>query len=194
MRIQEIRRKLREVVTRTTPADAVNTYRAISYASPGGLGKVSDLDVNDENSIASIRKRNLSLLDVFRMSSRYDTISREWADNFSVTFDIGLPFLTKELRATGDVNAAIVNTYLRILSRVPDTLIARKQGIEIAKEISLQASRVLRKGGMRAPSGRKAVEKMDETLRRSDHRYNPGTTADLTASALSVLILSGFRP
>jgi triphosphoribosyl-dephospho-CoA synthase len=194
MRIQEIRRKLREVVTRTTPADAVNTYRAISYASPGGLGKVPDLDVNDEDSIASIRKRNLSLLDVFRMSSRYDTISREWAGNFSVTFDVGLPFLTKELRATGDINAAIVNTYLRILSRIPDTLIARKQGIEIAKEISLQASRVLRKGGMRVPSGRRAVEKMDETLRRSDHRYNPGTTADLTASALSVLILSGFRP
>lgn len=194
LRIQGIRRKLRKVVSRTTSADAVNTYRAISYASPGALGKVPDLDVNDKNSIAAIRKRNLSLLDIFRVSARYDTISWEWVNNFSVTFDIGLPFLAKELRTTRDINTAIVDTYLRVLSLVPDTLIARKQGIEIAKQISLQANRVLRKGGMRTPSGRKAVVRMDRALQRSDHRCNPGTTADLTASALSVLILSGFRP
>jgi triphosphoribosyl-dephospho-CoA synthase len=190
----EIRKNLRKVVRQTTSADAVDTYRAISHASPGGIGKVPELDVNDKNSIMEIRKRNLSLLDVFRISAKYDAISSEWVNDFSVTFDIGLPFLMQELRVTGDINVAVVDTYLRILSQVPDTLVARKQGIRKAREISLRSKRVLDKGGMKTPTGRRLVEQMDEALQRSDHRSNPGTTADLTASTLSVLMLGGYRP
>jgi len=194
LRAREIRRNLRRVVRRTTPVDAMNTYRAISHASPGGIGRASVLDVNDENSIMEIRKRNLSLLDVFRISAKYDRISWEWVNDFSVTFNIGLPFLMQELRATGDINVAVVDTYLKILSEIPDTLIARKQGMKSAKAISLRAKRVLRTGGMKTARGRRAVEQMDEALQRSGHPSNPGTTADLTASALAVLILDGYRP
>jgi triphosphoribosyl-dephospho-CoA synthase len=111
-----------------------------------------------------------------------------------VTFDIGLPFLLGELHATGDVNTAVVDTYLRILSLVPDTLVARKLGIGRAKEISLIAKRVLKAGGMKTSSGRKAIKRMDKSLQTIDHRSNPGTTADLTASTLSILLLSGYRP
>ena len=194
LRAREIRRNLRRVVRRTTPVDAMNTYRAISHASPGGIGRASVLDVNDENSIMEIRKRNLSLLEIFRISAEYDTISREWVNDFSVTFDIGLPFLSRELQSTGDINTAVVDTYLKILSEIPDTLVARKQGISTAKEISLRARRVLRAGGMKTASGLRAVEQMDKALQRAGHASNPGTTADLTASTLSVLILDGYRP
>ncbi|HXZ97964.1 MAG TPA: triphosphoribosyl-dephospho-CoA synthase [Candidatus Acidoferrum sp.] len=194
LKAREIRKNLRRVVYGTTPNDAVNVYRAISYASPGGLGKVPSLDVNDTRSIAAIRKQNISLFQVFRMSSGYDTISSEWVNNFPVTFDIGLPFLLRELQATDDINTAVVDTYLKILSRIPDTLIARKLGIGRAKEVSLLAKRVLRAGGMKTTSGRESIKRMDRTLQRSDHRWNPGTTADLTASALSMLLLTGYRP
>lgn len=194
LRVKEIRKNLKRIVRGTTSSDAVNVYRAISYASPGGMGKVPELDINDTDSIAGIRKQNRSLLDIFRISSRYDTISSEWVRNFPVTFDIGLPFLVRELHTTGDINIAVVDTYLRILSRVPDTLVARKAGMGMAKEISLTARRVLKAGGMKTARGRKAVRRMDESLQRSDHRCNPGTTADLTASALSILLLSGYRP
>ena len=194
LRARKIRKNLRQIAGRTTPQDAVNAYKAISYASPGGLGKVAELDVNDAKSITEIRKRKLTLLDIFRISAKYDTISWEWVNDFSVTFDIGLPTLIQELRATQDINIAVVDTYLTILSRIPDTLIARKRGMMTAKEISRRATSVLRMGGMKTPRGRRAVEQMDETLQRSDHACNPGTTADLTASALSVLILEGYRP
>ncbi len=194
LRSLEIRKNLMRVVRGTTSTDAMNVYRAVSYASPGGIGKVPELDVNDANSIARIRKQNLSLFDIFRISSRYDTISAEWVNNYSVTFNIGLPYLVRELQANGDVNTAVVDTYLRILSQIPDTLVARKLGIDKAKEISLQAKQVLKAGGMKTAGGRVAVRKMDKTLRRLEHGYNPGTTADLTASTLSVLLLSGYRP
>jgi len=191
---RQVRRNLRKVVTHTTSGDAVNTYLAILQASPGGIGEVPELDIKDENSVIEIRRRDLSLLDVFRISANYDTISWEWVNDFSVTFDIGLPFLMRELRATGDINTAVVDTYLKILSKIPDTLIARKQGMNSAKAVSLRARRVLGTGGMRTARGRRAVEQMDKVLQRSGHPTNPGTTADLTASALSVLILDGYRP
>lgn len=191
---RQIRKNLRRAVRGTSPTDAVNVYRAISYASPGGMGKVTELDVNDRRSLGRIRRQNLSLFDIFRISSGYDTISSEWVKGFPVTFDIGLPFLVRELHATGDVNTAVVDTYLRILSQVPDTLVARKLGTSKAKEISLMAKRVLKAGGMKTSSGRKAIKRMDKSLQTTDHRSNPGTTADLTASTLSILLLSGYRP
>jgi len=194
LKAQEIRKNLRRVVRSTNKTDAVNVYRAISVASPGGMGKVPELDVYDKGSLARIREMNMSLLDIFRISSGYDTISSEWVRGFPVTFEIGLPFLVRELRATWDINTAIVDTYLRILSQVPDTLVARKLGIGRAREVSLMAKRVLKVGGMKTPRGRKEVERMDRSLQRMDHRCNPGTTADLTASALSILLLSGYRP
>jgi triphosphoribosyl-dephospho-CoA synthase len=194
LKAQEIRKNLRRVVRGTSKADAVNVYRAISRASSGGMGKVPELDVNDKDSLTRIRRHNVSLLHIFRISSGYDTISSEWVRGFPVTFDIGLPFLVRELHATGDINTAVVDTYLRILSKVPDTLVARKLGIGKAREVSFMAKRVLKVGGMKTSRGRKEAEEMDKSLQRIDHRCNPGTTADLTASTLAILLLSGYRP
>jgi len=194
LKAQEIRKNLRIVARRTNKVDAVNAYHAISHASPAGMGKVPELDINDKDSLTRIRKQNISLLDIFRISSEYDTISSEWVRGFPVTFEISLPFLVREIHATGDINTAVVDTYLTILSRVPDTLVARKLGIGRAKEVSLMAKRVLKAGGMKTSRGRKEAGRMDRSLQRIDHRCNPGTTADLTASALSILLLSGYRP
>jgi len=189
-----IRQNLKRVVRRTTPTDVVNVYEAIRVATPGGIGTAPELDANDDDSIAEIQRRGLSLLDIFRISTSYDSISSEWANDFSITFEIGLPALTRELRSTGDINKAIVDTYLKILCKIPDTLIARKQGEETARQVTLRAKRVMKLGGMKTPQGRRAVLQMDRELRRQGNEWNPGTTADLTASALSVLVLSGFRP
>ncbi len=189
-----IRQNLRKVVRRTTPADAVDVYKAIRVATPGGIGTAPELDINDDDSTAEIRRRGLSLLDIFRISASYDSISSEWANDFPITFEIGLPALTTELRSSGDINKAIVDTYLKILSRIPDTLIARKKGEATARQVTSRAKRVMKLEGMKTPQGRRAILQMDHELQRRGNEWNPGTTADLTASALSVLVLSGFRP
>jgi len=158
------------------------------------MGRRTQLDVNDSASIAEIREQRLSLLDIFRISAGYDKIAWEWVNDFSITFEIGVPSLIRELKSTGDANTAIVDTYLRILSKIPDTLVARKKGIKAAERVSLRVRKVLKAGGMKSLKGRRAVVKMDDELRRLGNGYNPGATADLTASALSVAILSGYRP
>ena len=83
---------------------------------------------------------------------------------------------------------AIVQGYLTILSKVPDTLIARKRGIETAQRISQQAAIILDDGGAFSESGRKALIELDQQLRAGGHSLNPGTTADLTTASLFLFL------
>jgi len=93
-----------------------------------------------------------------------------------------------------DTNSAIVQTFMQILSKFPDSLVTRKHGIEKAKKVSINAEEILNLGGITTSEGRERLSQLDKELRSEKHKINPGTTADLTASALSIAILDGFRP
>jgi triphosphoribosyl-dephospho-CoA synthase len=192
--ISKLRKNLRSVVESTTPTDAVNVYDAISIAKPGGLGKTPKLDVADPTSKQKILRDNVTLFDVFKISSSWDSISSEWVNKYSVTLDLGYPYFTKALKETSDINTATVHTFLKILSEVPDTLIARKLGSAKAREVSVQARQVLDAGALTTPEGREKLFQFDRELRDVKHRLNPGTTADLTAAVLAIAILDGYRP
>ena len=192
--IAKLREKIRVVVESTTPADAVAVYDAIEIAKPGGLGKAPKLDVTDPASKQKILKDQVTLFDVFKIASEYDSITYEWVNNYPITFDLGYPYFTQQLEKTKDVNTATVHTFLKILAEIPDTLIARKAGLAKAKEVSAQAKQVLEMGGLTTQSGKDRLWKLDEKLRDPTHQLNPGTTADIITAVLAVSILSGYRP
>lgn len=192
--ISRLRKNIKLVVESTTPEDAVNLYEAISIAQPGGLGKAPKLDVTDATSKKKIIKEKVSLYEVFKISAPWDSISSEWVDNYHITFNIGYPFFAQQLEETNDINTATVHTFLKILSEVPDTLIARKAGMPQAKEVSAQAKIVLEKGGLTTHEGRDFLLKFDAKLRASAHKFNPGTTADITSAVLALAILNGYHP
>lgn len=192
--LSKLRKGIKLVAESSTPADAVALYDAIGIAKPGGLSRAPRLDVTDPASRGRILENNVTLFDVFQIASEYDSIANEWVNNYSVTFDLGYPYLTQQLHETKDVNTATVHTFLKILSEVPDTLIARKLGRTRAIEVSEEAKQVLQAGGLTTPSGRDYLGKLDQKLRDRAHRLNPGTTADITAAVLAVNILNGYRP
>jgi len=192
--INKFRKNLASVVEATTAEDAVNVYDAITLAQPGGLGKAPQLDVTDIKSKQKIMKEGISLFEVFKISASWDSISTEWISNYHITFDIGYPFFVRQLEATKDVNVATVHTYLKVLSEVPDTLIIRKAGAKKAKQISVQAKRILEAGGLTTQKGRRSVSTLDQELHDPDHELNPGTTADITSAILAIAILNGYRP
>ena len=107
---------------------------------------------------------------------------------------MGYPFFKKELSKTDDLNEAAVDTYLRILSEKPDTLISRKAGLEKARWVSNRAQRILALGGAKTRQGRTQLEKLDEELGINGNLLNPGATADLTASVVAIALLSGYTP
>jgi triphosphoribosyl-dephospho-CoA synthase len=192
--VNALRRNLKLVVEATTPQDAVDFYDAIAIAKPGGLGKVPRLDVNDKTSKRRILAQGTSLFEVFKISASWDSIAAEWTSNFHITFDIGRPFFKAQIEETRDTNTASVHTFLKILSLVPDTLIARKAGKPKAQWVSKEAGKVLDAGGLATSKGETSLRRLDQKLHDVDHKLNPGTTADITSAVLAVAILEGYRP
>jgi triphosphoribosyl-dephospho-CoA synthase len=188
-----LRENLKLAVESTMAEDAVHLYEAIDVAKPSGLGGAPDLDVTDPASKTRILKENVSLYEVFKIAAGYDDICSEWVNSYPVTFDLAYPYLTEQLKR-GALNTAVVHTFLKVLSEHPDTFIARKVGAEKAREVSLDAKKALELGGLETPEGRESILELDRRLRESGNLLNPGTTADLTAAALALCTLSGYRP
>lgn len=177
-----LRSRLRSVLTALTPYDGQRVYEAIRLAEPGGLGQADQLDVRATHG-------RVLLLEAMHAAADRDSIAREYATDFEITFTVGAPTLERALRELGDPEASVIQTYLTLLSRVPDSLIARKCGTQEAARISREAGKILAIGGVCTEQGWRRLQRLDRALRRDDNRLNPGTTADLTASALFVVAL-----
>ena len=188
-----LRKNIDLAVKSSTAWDSVHLYEAVAIANPSGLNDAPDLDVTDPHSKERLIKENVTLYEVFKIASAYDDICAEWVNNYPVTFDLAYPFLMEQLKSK-PLNTAVVHTFLKILSERPDTFIARKAGKEKAKEVSSEAKSVLELGGLETEKGKKSLTEFDKKLRLSQNKCNPGTTADLTAAALALCTLSGYRP
>ena len=177
----------RETVTRvlqeTTIQDARDVYAAIRQAAPGGLGRA------DEQDIAAEPTR--PLLDVMRLAAARDGIAREYATGYEVTFDTGAPALARARRDGLQWEDAIVETFLTLLAAHPDTHVARRAGSSRAEDVTRLAAAALASGSVRSAAGRRTIADMDVRLREPGHLANPGTTADLTAAAIFVVLLEG---
>jgi triphosphoribosyl-dephospho-CoA synthase len=188
-----LRKNIDLAVKSTTAWDSVRLYEAVDIASPSGLGDAPDLDVSDPASKERLLKENVKLFEVFKIASAYDDICYEWVNNYPITFDLAYPYLMKQLE-TKPLNTAVVHTFLKILSERPDTFIARKVSKEKALEVSAEAKAVLELGGLETAKGKQSLAEFDGKLRSKGNSCNPGTTADLTAAALALCTLSGYRP
>jgi triphosphoribosyl-dephospho-CoA synthase len=192
---RRLAKELRNVIHSTTPDDALAVYDAIRLSVPARvLGQVKELDVLNDSTSTRIQEERLTLLDIFEKCASRDSICREWVSCFQMTFNTGYPYLKDALENSGDVNAAVVNTFLFILSQHPDSLIQRKNDIDKASEVSEMAWRVLNEGGASSAQGKELLKSMDEELNREGGKLNPGTTADLTAASIFVVLLEGWRP
>jgi triphosphoribosyl-dephospho-CoA synthase len=191
--LPQLRKNLRLAIESTTAEDAVHFYEAIDVAKPSGLGGAPDLDVNNPASKKRILEENVSLFEVFKIAAGYDDVCSEWVTNYPITFDLAYRYLMQQLKP-GDLNTAIVHTFLKVMSEHPDSFIARKVGVEKAQEFSIDAKKILESGGVGTQQGRTSVLEFDRKLRTSGNKFNPGTTADLTAAALALCTLSGYRP
>jgi triphosphoribosyl-dephospho-CoA synthase len=175
-----LRERLSRVLAALTVADARDVYAAIRLAEPGGLGRVEAQDVRAEPTV--------TLREAMALAAGRDTIAREYVTDYDVTFGLAVPAL-RRARADGlDWPTATLEVYLRVLAEVPDTLIARRRGGEAAGAVSGWARRVLAEGEPGSAGRAAAVAVFDAELRKDDNRLSPGTTADLMAAALFVVL------
>ena len=133
----------------------------------------------------------MTLVEVMRLAADRDGIAREYATDFETTFETGEPALVRARRDGLSWDDAVVETFLTLLASGRDTHVARRGGDGLAAEVSERARTALASGGVRSAAGRRAIEAMDLALRGARNIANPGTTADLTAAAIFVVLLDG---
>lgn len=181
----ELRENLREVLASLTVDDARKAYQAIRLSKPGGMGRLENYDIREEEVDITLREA------MWLASKDRDSIAREYATNFEGVFELGYPCLMKYWVESHKLLDSIVQTYLTILTEVPDTLIKRANGPTIAEDVSQRAKKVLKLGGVFSAQGRKAVREFDRFLREEEDGLNPGTTADLVTASIFVALLKG---
>jgi triphosphoribosyl-dephospho-CoA synthase len=176
-----LRDRVHRVLAETTVADAVAVYEAIRLAAPSGLGAARTQDVAQPPTVG--------LREAMALAADRDSVAREYVTDFAITFELGAPVL-RAGRADGLVwTDAVVDAYLAILAAEPDSHVSRKLGRPTAEAISRRAREVRSLGGIRTAPGRSALAEFDGELRDERNTRNPGTTADLTAAAICVVIL-----
>jgi triphosphoribosyl-dephospho-CoA synthase len=178
------------VLAELTVEDAKDVYRAIRLAKPGGLGQANEQDVSNEPTV--------TLLDAMKLAAERDQIARQYTNGFDDVLEFGVPTFAAACHRHESIERAIIEMQLQWLAREADSLIVRKNGSDVAKDVQNQARRVIDGGGLNTAAGRRTAVAFDAFLRSDGNRLNPGTTADLIAAVLFValrerIVTSGDR-
>jgi triphosphoribosyl-dephospho-CoA synthase len=155
--------------------DARLVYEAIRLANPGGLGEAPEEDVHQEPT--------RTLREVMALAAERDLIARQYTDGFALIFAEALPVLTGMTGKGWPLEDAIIACQMHLLVRHPDSLIARKMGVEEANRVRDYVRGMLESGG--------SPESLDDWLREDGNARNPGTTADLIAATLFAALREG---
>jgi triphosphoribosyl-dephospho-CoA synthase len=121
-----------------------------------------------------------------RFAEERDLIARQFSRNYVDILDSFLPTLSLNIGKHGDVLWGIRQAQLDLLAQYPDSLIGRKCGAAVATAVSLRADEIrsIQAGNSRSD----AEQAFDAWLRADGNRLNPGTTADLIAAGLFLLL------
>jgi triphosphoribosyl-dephospho-CoA synthase len=166
--------------------DAQDVYQAIALAGAGGLGQVESMDV------AAAAPE--SLLEAMHAAEDRDLIAAQYGNGFVDLFTDAVGPLREKLAVGTILTEAIVETHVQFMSRHPDSLIARKCGVEIAEEAARRAHVVVDAGAQDLDLYVRELSELDFWLRSDGHRRNPGTTADFMGAAIFVGLIEGWLP
>lgn len=163
------------VLQSTTAADSQAIYEAIRMTQPGGLG------VSREHDVSS--KAPASILEAMRIASAWDDIALQYTNGFEQVCE-GVDYLLGFRERGRSLEQSVRVLQLYFLMQRPDSLIVRKHGREIGREIQTRAREVFDSGEYGSRSFETAWDELDRSMRVSGRRRNPGTTADLIAASL----------
>jgi triphosphoribosyl-dephospho-CoA synthase len=183
-REQPLHEGIQAVIDGLDAADARDVYEAIRLAKPSGMGRVDQADIADAG-------HPPSLVEAMRLAAERDLVARQYLNGFEQVLVDAAQSLADGFAAGWTAGAAIIRAQLQLMSRFPDSLIARKCGPAVAGQAADRAAAVLDCGPPEETFWRAAAD-FDFWLRADGHRRNPGTTADLIAAGLFALLRDGI--
>jgi triphosphoribosyl-dephospho-CoA synthase len=182
---QNLRTGLKRVLAALDVTDSRSVYQAIRLANPGGLGRVSEQDVSAEPT--------LPLRKVMGLAADRDMIARQYLTGYEEVLNDGVPALLQALEEHPAIclEEAIIYCHLCLMTKYPDSLIARKTGVEEAREAAPRAAEALARFWEDRKSRWQELTTLDAWLRANGNRRNPGTTADLVTACLFIALREG---
>lgn len=177
---QHLAEGIGKILAELTDGDTAAVYQAISEAGAGGIGHVAEADVRDGPPV-------IRLVEAMHLARDRDLIAKQFTNQFADVFRIA-GWIEQGLQDQKSLSGSIIHSHIRQMSLQPDSLIQRKCGPTIAVESSQRAANVLRAETQGDRAFQAALSEFDLWLRADGNRRNPGTTADLIAAALFVLL------
>lgn len=173
---RELRPSLVRVLADSDLADAEAVFRAITLASPGGLGTAPRHDVRAPASV--------TLKVAMAEAAGWDRIARQWASGFEDVFGRGMAAYSEARARWTDPRWAALAAYLRFLAAFPDSHVARKFGSEVAERTRKEALPFEASLGEASDPEALIPDLLawDAALKRRG--VNPGTSADLTVATI----------
>ncbi len=168
-----------------TSEDTRLVYDAIRLSAAAGLGRTEQADVFGD------APPQLNLVDAMALAADRDSVARQYTNGFADVFAGPAAWIADGLDHGWPVSESIVHAHVRQLALCIDSLILRKCGPQIANQASDRAAIVSQAGTPGDASYDEALAELDDWLRADGHRRNPGTTADLIAAGLFVLLREG---
>lgn len=127
--------------------------------------------------------KETTLRDAVRFASGRDPLAHEYAKSYEITGQLARPALLSALSRAGSARAALVQSYLEVLSEAPDLDVVERAGRREAEDVSRMAHGVLKAGGVFSGRGLQGVANLDGLL-RDDPRLAPsGTEPPIIAAA-----------
>ena len=136
--------------------------------------------------------KDATLRDAMRFSASRHALAREYARDFEVTRELARPALLSALSRADSVRGALVQSYMEVLSEVPDLDVAGRAGRQEAEEVSRMAHGVLKAGGVHSRRGLEGIANLGGLL-REDPRLSP-TTTEYPVMAAAFLVALEYGP
>ncbi len=176
-----LRQAVSKVISDTTIEDADWVFKAITLASPGGLGSSDQQDVNE--------KASVTLLEAMEIASAKDRIALQYLTGYKDIFNFAVLRYTEGFNRWGDRNWAAAAAYVDMLSQFPDSHIERKYGDQYSERVATKMARLSEElSKTDNPEQIKPLFfSLDQELKLDG--INPGTTADMIVATVLTAFL-----
>lgn len=169
---------IQQVLTKLSVEDAECAYQAIRLANPAGLGQVHQHDVN--------ARPNISLLVAMNAAKEHDLVAQQYSNGFADIMQFGLTSYQSAMQKWSNPTWATTNVYLSFLAHYPDSHVARKYGVAVAKKLSAEAQQHLIAFTVLDNPKLYLRQLLAWDADLKQQKLNPGTSADLTVATLFV--------
>ncbi len=169
---------LKNVINNIGYKQTRDIYKAINIANAGGMGSKPEFDLKESKS------GKFTILDAMNYARKYDFIANEYSNYFHNIINVISKNWRNYFNIMKNAENATTATFLKQISSNPDSLVARKHGLNAAEELS-QRFKVIADDYCASKNPNTLNNKlllMDSELKIQG--LNPGTTADVVVASI----------